>query len=358
MINFSKINDPALLLTERLPIIVKMRAPLTVYPFSSLPPMLQTIMIYYPIVAVFGVLASVMSIVILSRGNCGLSRCVSRYLVAMATADLLVVFLDVILYRVNDYYFPTTFLFITQVCACQITLIHAATDISVWLTLAFTFDRYVMICCHKLRTKVCSEITARKVITIVFPLFVCKNIPWFFLLEPMFTVSKTDWFCVFRSQAWTHPGWILFTWIHRVLTPLFPMLMISLLNALTVARIVAATRARKVLRGSNNYADENDSEVKSRRKSIILLFAVSGNFILLWMTYLIFFLWMQITHFVMTSAKDPMLIADQTSYMLLLLSCCTNTCIYAATQSKFREELINVMKYPVKILLKCLIGGK
>ncbi|XP_069798630.1 probable G-protein coupled receptor 139 [Narcine bancroftii] len=300
-----------------------------------------------------------MTIGILSRWNCGLSRCVSTYLVAMATADLLVVVFDVILYRINELYFPTTFLFITQVCAFQVTLIHATTDISVWLTLAFTCDRYVMICCHKLRTRICSCKTARNVIAIVFPLFFCKNIPWFFLFEPILTVGNTDWFCDFGSQPWTHPGWISFLWIHRVFTPLLPMFLISLLNVLTVVHIVAATRARKVLRGTKNYADQDDSEVKSRRKSIVLLFAVSGNFILLWMPYLIFFLWMQISQrFIINTENGPIFIVDQTSYMLLVLSCVTNTCIYAVTQSKFRKEMINVMKYPGKILFICFKGGK
>ncbi|GCB65894.1 hypothetical protein scyTo_0010026 [Scyliorhinus torazame] len=36
--------------------------------------------IYYPILAAFGLPANLMTIVILSRGNCGLSKCITAYM--------------------------------------------------------------------------------------------------------------------------------------------------------------------------------------------------------------------------------------------------------------------------------------
>ncbi|XP_038654756.1 uncharacterized protein LOC119966865 isoform X2 [Scyliorhinus canicula] len=46
------------------------------------------------------------AIVILSHGNIGLSTCTTRYLLAMAMADLLVIITEVIFNRINSYYFP------------------------------------------------------------------------------------------------------------------------------------------------------------------------------------------------------------------------------------------------------------
>ncbi|XP_067865932.1 uncharacterized protein [Heterodontus francisci] len=46
--------------------------------------------------------ANLLTIVILSRGKCGLSKCISRYMVAMTTADLLVLIFDVILYEIKE----------------------------------------------------------------------------------------------------------------------------------------------------------------------------------------------------------------------------------------------------------------
>ncbi|XP_067857679.1 probable G-protein coupled receptor 139 [Heptranchias perlo] len=52
--------------------------------------------IYYPVLASFGFPANLVTIVILFRGKCGLSKCISIYMVAMATADLLVIIFNVI----------------------------------------------------------------------------------------------------------------------------------------------------------------------------------------------------------------------------------------------------------------------
>lgn len=189
-----------------------------------------------------------------------------------------------------------------------------------------------MICCHKLRSRFCTENTAARVIATVCPLFCCKNIPWYFASEPSISVHNVDWICYTKQEFYIEPTWILFTWIHRCFNPLLPMFLILLLNALTVGHILRASQVRRNLRGSKNGANQNDAELESRRKSIILLFAISGNFIILWMTYFIFFLWTQIAkRFYSTGFSDPAVIADETSYMLLLLSCCTNTCIYAVT---------------------------
>uniref|UniRef100_UPI00398EB5FD probable G-protein coupled receptor 139 n=1 Tax=Pristiophorus japonicus TaxID=55135 RepID=UPI00398EB5FD len=271
----------------------------------------------------------------------------------MAAADLLVIIIDVILARINDYYFPTTFLFITPVCSFHAVLFRAVTDISVWLTVAFTFDRFVTICCQKLRTKYCTEKTAALVIGTVCLLFSLKNIPWFFTYESYYTIDNVPWCCGAKPDYYTVTAWVAFSWIYRCFTPLLPIFLILLLNALSVGYILAASRARRRLRGNMHDVNDNDPEMENRRKSIILLFAISGNFILLWMAYVIFFLLMRITnryHF--TGYNDPMPIADYTSYMLLLLSCCTNTCIYAVTETKFRDELKNGLRYPLRIIYK------
>uniref|UniRef100_UPI00398EF4A5 probable G-protein coupled receptor 139 n=1 Tax=Pristiophorus japonicus TaxID=55135 RepID=UPI00398EF4A5 len=328
-----------------------MRVPAVDYPFSWLPPVVQAGMIYYPIIAAVGIPANVVTIVILSRGKCGLSRCITRYLVAMSAADLLVIITDVILVRINDYYFPTTFLHITPVCSFLLALMRAVTDISVWLTIAFTFDRFVTICCQKLRAKYCTEKTASLVIGTVCLLFCIKNIPWFFIYKPYYTIDNVPWGCHEKPEYYTVTAWVTFGWINRCFTPLLPIFLILLLNALTVGYILAASRVRRRLRGSKKDVNHNDPEMENRRKSIILLFAISGNFILLWTTYVIYFLLMRITNqYYHTNFKDPMLVADYTSYMLLLLSCCTNTCIYAVTQTKFRDELKNGLKYPLRII--------
>ncbi|XP_067834086.1 probable G-protein coupled receptor 139 [Heptranchias perlo] len=307
--------------------------------------------VYYPTLAAVGLPANLVTVVILSRGKCGLSKAITRYLLAMAVADLLVVITDVILNRVNDLFFPTCFLDYTPFCSLKFVLIYAALDSSVWLTVAFTFDRLVAICCQKWKWKYCTERTAAAVIGTVYVLFSVKNIRWYFTYQPLYVIDNVPWFCDVKLSFYDSAAWVMFDWVDTILTPCVPFFLILCLNALTVRHILMASKVRRGLLAQSNGENHLDPEIQNRRKSIILLFTVSGSFILLWTTHVAVFLYWRITQtFSYQSLDDPFYIALETGYMLQVLSSCTNTYIYAVTQTKFREQLKNMMKQPLVLL--------
>ncbi|XP_067876890.1 uncharacterized protein [Heterodontus francisci] len=297
---------------------------------------------------------NLLAIVILSRGKCGLSSCTTRYLVAMATADLLVIVTEVILRWISYYYFPGSFLNITPVCSVVIVLLHAATDCSVWFTVTFSFDRFVAICCQKLKTEYCTEKTATVVQATTWILLCLKNIPFYFTYEPREIINNVPWFCFIKPIYFTDPGWMGFDWLDTVLTPLLPFSLILLLNALTVRHILLASRVRKGLRGQSKGENRIDPEMESRRKSVILLFTISGSFILLWLMNVINFLYYSITGTDPRNYNDSEEIFEEVADMLQILSCCTNTFIYGVTQSKFREQLKSAGKYPVTSIIQLI----
>ncbi|XP_067865112.1 probable G-protein coupled receptor 139 [Heterodontus francisci] len=304
--------------------------------------------IYYPILAVIGVPVNLLAIVILDRGKCGLSTCTTRYLVAMATADLLVIIFQVILNQIGHYYFLGSFLNILPVCRVKLPLNRAATDCSVWFTVTFTFDRFVAICCQKLKTKYCTEKTAAVVLTATCILLCLKNIPFYFTYEPAKIINNVPMYCYTKPSYYTEPGWVGFDRFDVVLTPLLPFALILLLNVLTVRHILVASRVRKGLRGQSKGESHGDPEMESRRKSVILLFTISGNFILLWLVFVLFYFNIAF-HFDFDSNTF-----GHVGYMLLNLSCCTNTFIYGATQSKFREQVKSAVKYPVTSIIQLM----
>ncbi|XP_048381322.1 probable G-protein coupled receptor 139 [Stegostoma tigrinum] len=71
--------------------------------------------IYYPILVAIGVPANTLTIVILCKGNCGLSNCISVYMLGMAVADLLIMINNVLLYHIISYNFPLSFLAHTSI---------------------------------------------------------------------------------------------------------------------------------------------------------------------------------------------------------------------------------------------------
>ncbi|XP_067836954.1 probable G-protein coupled receptor 139 [Heptranchias perlo] len=311
----------------------------------------QIMLIYYPVLAAVGIPVNLVAIVILSRGKCGLSKCISVYLVGMAVADLMVIIADPILSRINVMYFPWSFLLITPVCSFIYFLGFATTVVSVWLTVAFTFHRFVAICCEKLKTKYCTERTAAVVLGTVSVLGCLESVPWPFTLEPQFIIDNVPWGCGTKPSFRTSPAWAAFEMFHLILSPCVPFCLILLLNVLTVRRILMSSRVRRGLRARSNGENQSDPEMENRKKSIILLFSLSGSFILLWVTKVVYYIYLRIADIrYYSSDTDPKYITSYTAKMLQLLSSCTNTSIYVLTQTKFREELKNAVKYPLNLI--------
>ncbi|XP_067874791.1 probable G-protein coupled receptor 139 [Heterodontus francisci] len=294
-----------------------------------------------------------MAIVVLCRGKCGLSKCITQYLVAMAAADLLVVITGVILNRVIGIYFPVSALSNTLVCRVKAVLVYASRNSSVWLTVSFTLDRFVAICCQKLKTTYCSKKMAAAIVSMVFALSYLQNIPLYFAFEPMYFINNVPMYCIIKSNFYTLTPWIAFSWINLILTPCLAFCLILLFNLLTVRHILVSNRVRRALRTINSAGNNIDPELENRKKSIILLFTISGSFVMLWATYTAHHLYYRITTtYVYKGDNDPVFILQESGHMLLLLSCCTNTCIYVVTQKKFREDLSNAVKYPMSLIVK------
>ncbi|XP_067864797.1 probable G-protein coupled receptor 139 [Heterodontus francisci] len=299
-------------------------------------------------------IVNLLAIVILSRGKCGLSACTTRYLVAMATADLLVTIIKFIFNRIRDYYFPGSFLNINPVCNVILVLRRAAGDCSVWFTVTFSFDRCVAICCQKLKAKYCTDRTANVVLATTCILLLLKNVPFYFAVEPGWIINNVPWGCYTKPSYYIEQQWMVFDWFDTVLTPLLPFALIMLLNALTVRYILVASRVRKGLRGQSKGENHGDPEMESRRKSMILLVAISGSFILLWLVYVLHFLYYIISGKNPKDYNDSEYIFVQVGAMLMNLNCCTNTFIYGVTQSKFREQVKSALKYPVTPIIQLI----
>ncbi|XP_078251386.1 putative G-protein coupled receptor 139 [Rhinoraja longicauda] len=312
-------------------------------------PLLYVKEICYPILAAVGIPANVMTAAILCRGKCGLTRGITRYMVAMAISDLLVVILQVLLKEIYIPYNPTSFLSRNTVCPSYVYLRILILDNSVWLTVSFTFDRFVSICCPKLRLTYCTGRTATLVIVSLCALSLLKYIPFHFMYEPRFIIDNVNWGCRPKSSYFTSNWWVFFSWMCNISLSFLPFVLILFLNGLTVRNIVAANRVRRRLKS----LDGKDTEAENRRNAIVLLFTVSGTYILLWTTGPVTYICTRITiNFVGSDLTSPSSIANEVGILLIRVSCCVNTSIYAMTQSKFRRELKNGVKLLTSFLIK------
>ncbi|XP_041036660.1 probable G-protein coupled receptor 139 [Carcharodon carcharias] len=271
-------------------------------------------------------------------------------MVAMAAVDLLATLVNRIAHQIFRQRFPFSFLSYTVICKLMLYMTCTNVGLSVWLTVCFTFDRFVAICCEKLKTRYCTVRTASIVITIVSVLMCLENIPFWFAFEHKLIINNIQWGFIPSVAFFRSPAGGAYFRLQSFLFSLVPFALILMFNCLTVRRIVVTNIARRKLRAPRT-GNQRDPEMESRRKSIILLFAVSANFILLSLTSVVSQWTDALVVHIQPEYTDAAFIANETGYMLTQLKSCTNTCIYAATQTKFREELINVVKSPWKFLL-------
>ncbi|XP_043542742.1 probable G-protein coupled receptor 139 [Chiloscyllium plagiosum] len=269
----------------------------------------------------------------------------------MAAADLMVIIAEVVLGQFRYYYFPLGFLDITPVCSVTYFLARAAADCSIWYTVTLTFDRFVLICCQNLKTKYYTNKTAGVVLATTSLLLCSKNVPFYCAYEPGMIIDNVPWYCHTKPSYYSDPAWLGFDWLDTVLTPLLPFTLILLLNALRVQYILMYSRVRKCLKV---HGKGRDIEMESRKKSAILLFTISGSFILLWLNRVIYFICYRITGTDPLNYNSSSYVFGEIGLMLRNLSCCTNTVIYGVTQAKFREQLKIAVKYLYTTIIQFL----
>ncbi|XP_078286305.1 putative G-protein coupled receptor 142 [Rhinoraja longicauda] len=269
----------------------------------------------------------------------------------MSMADLLVIITDVLLRTVAVMYFPRSFLNITPVCSTSFVLAVASTLISVWFTVAFTFDRFVAICYQNVKAKYCTERTATVIMGIVCVFSCLIGVPWYFAIDPEYNTENKPWGCVLKQAFLNLSSWASFELFMYTLIAWFPFLLLLLLNSLTARHVLMSGRIRRGLRSRNSGDNDKDPEMENRRKSVVLLFCISGSFMLLWSTEVIYILAERV--FGAPYVKDSD--CEAIAFMLQRLSTCTNTAIYGLTQNKFREQVKSAVKYPIYLIIKLIL---
>ncbi|XP_069771705.1 probable G-protein coupled receptor 139 [Narcine bancroftii] len=291
------------------------------------------------------VTANLLSIVVLSREMPGLSKGVIRYMVAMAVADTMVCVFNVTLGNVFLYHFPRSFHAHTTTCRLRTVMQRTSVQFSVWSTVSFTIDRFIAICCQKLKTKYCTERNPAVILTVVFLLSFLMHIFAYFSYEPQYTVGDVQWGCRTVTGYNSSPAWQTYRWLTKLMLPLVPLPLMLLLNTLTARHILLVSRARRALKRCG-VGEVPDPEMTNRRSSIILLFAISGTFIALWTPVTIIDLLFPLTSTFAVGAPKSLYLAIRITILLMYFSCCTNTCVYALTQRRFREGVKKLKAIP------------
>ena len=232
------------------------------------------------LVCCMGIIGNAVSLVVLQKKSMRTSSTYS-YLSALAVCDMLMLMCTIVLLW-NDIDPPKRGVqkwpWLGGIYPYLFPYFHAAAFTfqvtSVWLTLAFTVDRYIMICHPFTAEPFCTVSRARKVIAGIFLAGVLFNIPKFFEYQTIpVTLSQniTRIGCDLTPFGRSHLFRKLFhSWFYIVFVCVVPFLCLAVLNAFLIRAVHKSRKRRRAM----NVAEKTRNDTTIMLISVVVVFFV------------------------------------------------------------------------------------
>ncbi|MEE6509537.1 hypothetical protein FKM82_026814 [Ascaphus truei] len=250
--------------------------------------------IFYPLLATIGIPSNVITFMIFWTRDCALSPSCRCYMMAISVADTLVLFHIIIVEMILQYYTAEPFWCRIPWCMIRDVFSYGAYNSSIWLVVCFTIERFIAIKTHQLKPKMCSK---KCTVYVIASVFICSHlisIPYFWSNESQQLNGTERFICTYNTQL--------------------PSIYIE--------------------------------GLRQKLKSVVLLVTVSITFAYLCITRFVTQIIIKTLHYKI-DRKDytkSINIAADIGTMLDLTNAAINMYLYACTQSRFRKELLSVVK--------------
>ncbi|KPP78830.1 putative G-protein coupled receptor 139 [Scleropages formosus] len=286
--------------------------------------------IYYSILLCLGLPANILTVIVLSQLVSRRQKSSYNYLLALAAADILVLFLIVFVdFLLEDFILgiplPPSVNKVVQVL--EFSSIHT----SIWITVPLTVDRYIAVC-HPLRYHTVSyPARTRRVILAVYLGCLLSSAPYYWWpdlwLEPPNGVNggRTT------GGGASHLGQHVLVWAHCATVYLVPCSIFFALNSVIVRKLHRRSCFR--LRGY------------SAGKSTAILLAITSVFAALWAPRVVMILY----HLYATPPTAPgpaqlLHLVTDIANMLALLNTGVNFFLYCFISKRFRVMAADVLR--------------
>ena len=322
----------------------------------------KSLMEYFPpFLVVIGTFGNIFSFVILRRKVMSMQS-TYLYLAVLAWADTLVLYVGLLRLWIselsgrdfkndNDWF-------------CKITsaLLYTSSDYSVWLIIAVTVERYIVVC-HPFKASVlCKTARAKRALVLILLLTFGINSHFFWTVEvsqiPYDFGNKSESHCGGKQE---YDGFFkAWSWVDAIKYSFLPLVIITLLNSMIIRRVILAYRKRNnshtgsASRSGSNGAGGTGSggtgSASARRGSIseastkltLMLLTVSFSFLLTTLPMIITLLvrrfWRVDRHDQHGMAQFSL--ARTVVTLLMYTNHSMNFFLYCATGQKFRHQVL------------------
>lgn len=117
---------------------------------------------------------------------------------------------------------------------------YTCSDVSVWLIVAVTVERYIVVC-HPLRAShFCQEVRAKKVVLAIILIFILINFHLLFSVDVQMVDGGVD--SLYQQKCNANPGFeylvsFVWPWVDALLYGFGPFVLISILNFVILAKV-------------------------------------------------------------------------------------------------------------------------
>ncbi|CAH8636428.1 unnamed protein product [Schistosoma rodhaini] len=225
-----------------------------------------------PILCMIGILSNIINIIILTRE--WMNSSTNIYLTAVSICDLLYLLFT---YLFSLWLYP----YIKQftIYAYSITIIHGTanlfSNITTWLTVSFTLERYIVISLPIISKKYCNKQRAIYIIIIIFISCFILTLPDYLKKTIIYnnttdnhnsSVSSNTENVTINNQyivVDTNINIILikigYDYINQIIFIILPMILLIIFNSLLIRSVMKANQDRKILIKHNNHTNNSNN---------------------------------------------------------------------------------------------------
>ncbi|KAL8574169.1 hypothetical protein ACOMHN_024613 [Nucella lapillus] len=329
---------------------------------------LKSLMLYVPpVLIVLGTLGNVFSFIILRR-RAMLKVSSYHYLASLAVADSLVLYIGLLrlwLGEVTGTDFHDTG---DWVCKLTIYLSYTASDLSVWLIIAVTVERYIVVRFPLKASSMINTARAKKIILFLVLLMFTINLHFFWTVEVV-ERSLGGRNVTYCEAAPFHQRLVndVWPWVDACIYSFVPFILIILLNIHIIKRVIQARAKRLRLQNTSlhhyhrqmsrlrkrvNFVGEEVSRCRRSRgggeglKLTIMLLTVSFAFLLTTLPMNVLTIVTTFWHQQQYSLRHTVRfkLAKTVAELLMYVNHSINFGLYCATGHKFRQQIVYLLR--------------
>ncbi|CAG5131821.1 unnamed protein product, partial [Candidula unifasciata] len=299
---------------------------------------LQTIS---PVLIVFGTIGNLLSILVMSRRKMRSSNA-AVYLISLAIADTGALIIGLLRFFVAE-----------PICKIRFWLTFVSLDISAWVLVAFTIERFLSVCFpHRLKT-FCTQKSSIIAVVCIAVVMLAHNSHFLYGYgDVIITYENTSILvrCIFVSDNYSDFFYNIHIWISLCVNCFIPLVIFIVCNSFIATKVLLRSRKMHKIAEDKTakYASRESLAVTGRQESnsrlTIMLFTVTIVFLITTAPIRVLFILLPSLQFQTSKDYAVLYLTHKVTVILMYTNNSVNFILYCVTGSKFRNEVLKMFR--------------